>query len=684
MTDYQQWADGLIAQMSLEEKLSMMLMDQPGIPRLGIPEYHWWNEALHGVARNGKATMFPQAIALAATFTPELAEKEGRIVAEEAVIKYRHYSALGWRGTYAGLTMFSPNINIFRDPRWGRGHETFGECPVLTSLIGAAFVRGLQGNDPEHMKCAATLKHYAVHSGPEKGRGSFNSVVSEQDLRQTYLFAFHYCMKHAHPGLVMSAYNAVNGDPASKNPRLLKKILREEWGFDGVLVTDVGTGNFMHEQWKLTDSVEESCAVEISNGVDVCCEWGDPRKFAEYVKSGNLKEADIDRAIRNQLIVRKKIGLLDADDGKLPDYSGLECAEHRRAARQIAERGMVLLKNNGILPLKTTDYRKVAVIGPTAEDRFVLRGNYAGTATKYVTLLEGMLELFGEDNVIYARGCELFAAKTEGCSQDGDRIAEALAAAGHADLIILCLGITPIIEGEDGDAGNGDSAGDKSSLDLFPVQLDLLEKLRKTGKKIILLNTSGSAIHVPDAEVDAALQVFYPGAEGGRVVADILCGKVNPSGRLPLTFYESADDLPPFADYSMKNRTYRFFNGKVQYPFGYGLSYSKFTVSGLSVPAELPLDSDIPCRVKVRCEGPYEGETTLLFFFRFDDGPVYKPLKQFAGAVRTALKPGEEKEVAFTIDHEFLTLADEAGVFREVPGRLTVMVEDRQIQIRRS
>ena len=681
--DYRQWADELISRMSLSEKLSMLLMDQPGISRLGIPEYHWWNEALHGVARNGKATMFPQAIALAATFTPELAEEEGRIVAEEAVIKYRHYAALGWRGTYSGLTMFSPNINIFRDPRWGRGHETFGECPVLTALIGTAFIRGLQGDDPEHVKCAATLKHYAVHSGPEKGRGTFDSVVSEQDLRQTYLFAFHYCMKHAHPGLVMSAYNAINGEPASKNVRFLKNILRGEWGFDGVAVTDVGTGNFMCNARKTAQSIAEACAAEISSGVDVCCEWMDPAELEEFVKVGKLKEADINRAIRNQLILRKKLGLLEPVGPPLPDYTKLECAEHRKTARKIAERGMVLLKNDGILPLKISDYRKVAVIGPASEDHYVLRGNYAGTPTKYVTLLEGMLELFGEDNVIYARGCEFSAPKTECCGQNGDRIAEAVTAANHSDLIILCLGITPLIEGEDGDAGNGDAAGDKTSLELFPVQLDLLEKLRKTGKKILLLNTSGSALHIPDASVNAALQVFYPGAEGGRVVADILCGKVNPSGRLPITFYESVDDLPPFTDYLMRNRTYRFFQGNVQYPFGYGLSYSKFTVSELSAPAEISVDSDIPCRLKVRCEGPYDGETTLLFFVSFDDGPAYKPLKQFVGAVRAALKVGEEKEIQFTIDHEFLMLADESGIFREVPGRMTIRVENDEIQIQR-
>ena len=679
----EKWADELVKRMTLPEKISMLLMDQPGIPRLGIPEYHWWNEALHGVARNGRATMFPQAIALAATFTPELAEEEGRIIAEEAVIKYRHYAALGWRGTYSGLSMFSPNINIFRDPRWGRGQETFGECPVLTSLIASALIRGMQGDDPEHIRCAATLKHYAAHSGPEKGRGTFDSVVSEQDLRQTYLFAFHYCLEHAHPGLVMSAYNAINGDPASKNTRLLRDILRDEWGFDGVVVTDVGTGNFLCSDRKLTGSIAESCALEIASGVDVCCEWADREELAGLVKSGRLKESDVDRAIRNQLILRRKMGTLEPADDNLPDYRRLECAEHRRAARKIAERGMVLLKNDGILPLKPSDYKTVSVIGPTAEECLVLRGNYAGTPTRPVTLLQGIIELFGEDNVIYARGCELCAPKTEPCSQDGDRIAEAIAAANHSDLVILCLGLTPIVEGEDGDAGNAEAGGDKPGLELFPVQLNLLEKLSATGKKIILLNTSGSALHVPDEKVNAALQVFYPGAEGGRVVADILCGKVNPSGRLPVTFYESADDLPRFTDYSMRGRTYRYFTGRVQYPFGYGLSYSRFTVSDLSAPDTAPTGEDIPCRLKVRCEGPFDGETTVLFFVRFDDGPAYKPARQFVGSVRTALRVGEEKEIAFTISHEFLTLADESGVFREVPGRMTIMVENREFRINR-
>ena len=680
----EQQIDDLLKQMSRREKCSLLLMDSPGIPRLGIPEYHWWNEALHGVARNGKATMFPQAIALAATFTPELAFEEGRIVAGEAVIKHRHYAELGWRGTYSGLTMFSPNINIFRDPRWGRGHETFGECPVLTSLIASAFIKGLQGDDPENLPCAATLKHFAVHSGPEAGRGTFDSVVSEQDLQQTYLFAFGYCIKHANPRLVMSAYNAVNGVPASVNKLLLKDILREKWGFDGAVVTDVGTARFMHEARKTHSSLAQACAAEISNGVDVCCEWLDPEEFLPFLQSGELKESDIDRAVRNQLILLKTLGILDAQKPPLPDYHKLECAEHRRAARKIAERSMVLLKNDGILPLDSSDYKKVAVIGPTADDHDVLRGNYAGTPTRFVTLLQGMLELFGEDNVIYARGCELFAPKTECCSQNGDRLAEAVAAANHADLIILCLGITPFIEGEDGDIGNGESAGDKTNLELFSVQLELLEKLRQTGKKIILLHTSGSALRIPENEVNAALQIFYPGAEGGRVAADILCGKVNPSGRLPVTFYNSADDLPAFTDYSMKNRTYRYFNGKVQYPFGYGLSYSKFTLRDLSAPAETAVDSNIPCKVKVRCDGPFDGETTLLFFVSFDDGPAYKPVKQFTGAVRTALKAGEEKEVSFNIDKEFLMLADESGTFRHIPGTLTITVENLSIKVMRS
>lgn len=666
-------ADILLSELTTEEKVAMLSDANPAIPRLGIPEYHWWNEGLHGVARNGKATMFPQAIALAATFSPEFAFEMGKIIAEEARIKHFHYAARGWNGTYSGLTMFAPNINIFRDPRWGRGHETYGECPVLTSLMGDAYVRGIQGPDPEHMSCAATLKHFAAHSGPEASRAEFNSKVSRKDLAETYLHAFRHCVRKSKAAYLMTAYNALNGTPTSMSSALLRKLLREEWGFEGVVVTDVGTAENLVNAHKTCSDMAEAYALEVAAGVDVCCELRG--NVLDAWNQGLLKEADVDNAVRRQLLLKFRLGLFDQPE-ELPNYNRLECAAFRSVSRKIAERSMVLLKNDGILPLDPKTKRKIAVIGPTAADIDILKGNYSGTATKYATLLDGLLEACGEDSVIYARGCEITRSRTEMCSEDDDRLAEARTAADHADLVVLCLGLTPEFEGEIGDASNSDAAGDKNSLELPTVQSRLLDEVRAADKPVILLHVSGSAMVIPEEKVDAVLQIFYPGPEGGRVAADILFGRVNPSGRLPVTFYRSTSDLPPFDDYSMENRTYRFFQGTPQYPFGYGLSYTKFTFSDLSVPAEIGSTDALNCVVTVRNEGALAGEVAALFFFRHEDAPFRTPLRQFAGAVRVSLEPGEEKRASFEIPAELFEIADDDGVFHALPGRVTVMVED--------
>ncbi len=674
-------AEALLGELTLEEKVGMLTMENPAIPRLGISGYHWWNEGLHGVARNGKATMFPQAIAVAATFTPALAYEMGRIIAEEARIKHFHYAAHGWHGTYSGLTMFSPNINIFRDPRWGRGHETFGECPHLTALMGDAYIRGMQGPDPEHMTCAATIKHFVAHSGPEGIRAGFDTRVSPRDLAETYLYAFRYCVEKSKVASVMTAYNALNGIPVSENPVLLKQILREEWKFDGVVVTDVGTAENLVHAHRTCSSMAEAFARELASGVDVCCEM--KGRVQDAWEQGLLKEADIKQALRRQLTLKFRLGIFDPPE-ELPDYHRLECSEFRSASRKIAERSMVLLKNNGCLPLQAATLRRIAVIGPTAADIDVLRGNYAGTATRYVTLLEGLLEEFGEDAVIYARGCEVMNRKTEMCAQDHDRLAEAVTAAEHSDLVVLCLGLTPAFEGEAGDASNSDASGDKKSLELPEVQLRLLERIRATGKTVILLLTSGSALVVPEDKADAVLQIFYPGPEGGRVAADILCGRVNPSGRLPLTFYRSTADLPDFADYSMENRTYRFFSGPVLYPFGFGLSYTTFRCLDLHVPAQCGLAEALPCQVTVANEGDVSGETVLLFFIRHEKAAFRTPLKQFAGSVRVSLAAGQCKTVRLEIPAELFALVDEEGGFHSLPGRVSILVEDLAKQLFRS
>ena len=670
-------AGDLLSRLTLDEKLGLLNMRSAAVPRLGVPEYHWWNEALHGVARIVKATMFPQAIALAATFTPDYAYRMGKIIRDEAWIKHLHCAAHGQRDIYTGLTMYSPNINIFRDPRWGRGHETYGECPVLTALMGTAYVKGVQEEDGGQLKCSTTLKHFAAHSGPEGTRSTFDAIVSDLDWAQTYLYAFRYCLKHAGAKSIMTAYNAVNGTPMSANEPVVRQMLRGEWQFNGVVVTDVGTAAWMVSARKTCQDIPEALALEISSGVDVCCEVDDEAQlhFRQAYDRGLLKDEDIDRAVANQLTLRFELGMFDSQE--LPDYSRLECREHRLVSRHIAERGVVLLKNDGILPLKPDFSGKVAVIGPTAQDIDVLKGNYFGTPTRYVTLLEGMLDCFGEDNVIYARGCEVFEDITQHCALPGDRIAEAVTAAENADLVVLCMGLTPVFEGEQ---GSTKFSGDKERLEYPACQMRLLEALCHVGKPIVLLNCSGSALVLPSDKVNAVLQVFYPGPEGGRVVADILTGKVNPSGRLPLTFYASTDALPPFYDYAMKGRTYRYCSDNILYPFGFGLSYTQFKYSDLKSNGK-DAEGNIPSSVKVSNTGKLPGETTVLFFFKHENGPSYEPLKQFAGSVRISLGPGECRCVDFTYPAELLAFANEQGVFSPLIDNVVLMVEGESVRV---
>ena len=677
-------AEDLLKRLTLDEKLGMLGMKNEAVPRLGVPAYHWWNEALHGVARNGRATMFPQPIALAATFTSEYAFEEGQVIREEAKIKFFHSAKHGRRDIYTGLTMFAPNINIFRDPRWGRGHETFGECPVLSSLMATSFIRGLQGDDPEHPGCCAAVKHFAAHSGPEALRSSFDAQVPARDLRQTYLYAFRRCVEQSGVKILMTAYNALDGVPMSVNKALLGETLRRDWNFRGVVVSDVGTASYLVSSHKLCKDLPEALAMEVSAGVDVCCELDGAltAHFRTAYDRGILKIEDVERAVRNQLILKFQLGLFDRP-AEEPDYFRLECRAHRNISRKISERGVVLLKNGGILPLDGKRFKKIAVVGPCATDIEVLRGNYAGTATKYVTILDGLLEAFGEDDVLYARGCEIMREKTELCAAPGDRLAEAAAAAEHADLVIAVMGLSPEFEGENGDTGNAEAAGDKCRLEYPEVQMRLLDTVAAAGKPLVLLNCSGSAMVIPEEKADAVLQIFYPGPEGGRVVADILTGRVNPSGRLPVTFYRSTAQLPPFEDYAMRGRTYRYCSENILYPFGYGLSYTDFAYSGLTADPEDDPPGGIACRLLVRNTGKYAGENTVLFFFRHEGASAYEPLKQFAGAVRISLDPGRQTEVRFTYPADLLRYEDESGVSHPIRGAVTLMAGDCETTVRR-
>lgn len=639
----------LISRLTIDEKIGFINYRNDGVPRLGINPYVWWNEALHGLARSGSATVFPQAIAMAATFSPELVKKMGVVIASEGRARHHDSKKHGDFGTYKGLTYWSPNVNIFRDPRWGRGHETYGECPFLTSELGVAYVQGVQGEDINHLKAVATPKHFAVHSGPEKTRLEFNSIVDERDLRETYLVAFKRCIE-AGAQSIMSAYNAINGVPCSINSYLLNDILRGEWHFDGAVVTDAGAGEAMYKHHKKTDTYPAAIAKELKNGVDVITDWEIGAKAA--YNDGLLSEDTIDKVLRNQLRVKFRLGLFD-EEKDIPALEVIECLEHRKLALECSEKSLVLLKNqNNILPLNKKNIKTIAVIGPNADDRNVLLGNYFGTPTRTVTLLEGILnEVDDYCQVLYAKGCEIGALRTEACAEDYDRISEAISVAERADVVIMCMGLNPQYEGEAGDTFNVEAAGDKLSLNLPGLQNYLVEKIAQVNQKIIWVNVSGSALIIPESLCQGVIQCFYPGAEGGTALANILFGKTNPSGKLPLTFYKSDEDLADFGDYSMANRTYRFFDGEVLYPFGYGLSYTTFCYSNFGY-AKVEIAKDAKVKLTVKNSGDIAGDEVIQLYRKTANASTRTPLKQLCLVKRVHLKPQEEQIFEFIIPKE--------------------------------
>ena len=573
MMTFKERAKELVAQMTIEEKCSQMLYESPAIPRLGIPAYNWWNEALHGVARAGCATVFPQSVGMAASFDTDLMEQVASAIADEARAKYNEFKTIdGDTQWYQGLTYWSPNINIFRDPRWGRGQETFGEDPYLTGRMGAAFVRGLQG-DGKYRKLDATIKHYAVHSGPESLRHQFDAEPSEKDLYETYLAAFRYCIEHAHPSAVMGAYNRVYGEPCCGSKKLLQEILRGKFGFDGYVVSDCGAIMDFHEHHHITGSPAESAALAVKNGCDLNC--GSTFAYLmDAVRAGLIDEETITRSVERLYEARFRLGMFDDDCpyNAIPT-DVIECEKYRALNLRMAEESIVLLKNNGVLPLRQGT--RVAVIGPNADSREVLLGNYNGTPSVYYTLLRGIQEI-SEGEVLYAEGCGM--VRTDGQSKQA-LLREAVLRAKRADAVILTMGVTAAFEGEEGDASASFANGDRTDIELPQVQKELYEAILETGKPIIFINVSGScfALGRQDETADAVVQMFYPGAMGGLALARILWGETSPCGRLPVTFYRSIDDLPPFDDYDMQGRTYKYFTGEPVYPFGFGLSYSEIT-----------------------------------------------------------------------------------------------------------
>ncbi|HVH88740.1 MAG TPA: glycoside hydrolase family 3 C-terminal domain-containing protein, partial [Terriglobales bacterium] len=817
----EQRVDDLVSRMTLEEKVSQLGHTADAVPRLGIPEYNWWNEGLHGVARAGNATVFPQAIGLAATFDEPLMHEIATVISTEFRAKYNaEVHKDGSSDWYRGLTVWSPNINIFRDPRWGRGQETYGEDPFLTAHMGVAFVTGLQGDDAKYLKTVATPKHFAVHSGPEPTRHTVDVQASRHDMEDTYLPAFRATVMDAKAGSVMCAYNSVNGQPACANTVLLQEHLRNDWGFKGYVVSDCAAVTDVFTGHHFTKTMEEGVSAALKAGTDLIC--GSPRTRVQTereaalkaVQQGILSEADIDRAMKRLFTARFRLGMFDAP-GMVP-YSRIGADEndseaHRQLALRTARESIVLLKNkDNFLPLRKS-YANIAVIGPDADNLDALVGNYSGTPSHPVTIVDGIRKRFAQAKVVYAQGIGLtgpimraipsdslytdsshkhhglkaeyfsnvdlkgkpvltridpnvdFAWGDRGVSpellknysvrwtgvlvppatgdylvgftgQDGFRmwlddqaIAEewtihhpadtltkqlhleqghvykvkieyfqtirssearlvwskpgdgqdAIDAARTADLVIMVLGLSPRIEGEEMNVHvEGFSGGDRTSLDVPAPQQKLLEQIYALGKPVLLVLTSGSAVAVnwADERVAAILEAWYPGEEGGTAVAEAIAGDFSPAGRLPVTFYKSADQLPPFEDYSMANRTYRYFDGEPLYPFGYGLSYTTFTYRNLQVDnPNVTADGSVRLSVDVVNTGQMKAEEVVELYLTHEGIPG-APLRALKGFQRIRLDPGDQRTVSFTVSGRDLGVVDPEGRHRTTPGKVTVWI----------
>lgn len=807
----------IVSRMTLEEKASQMVHGSKEISRLGIPAYNWWNECLHGVARAGKATVFPQAIGLAATWNTDLIKTIADVISTEARAKHHDFVRKGDRGIYKGLTFWSPNINIFRDPRWGRGQETYGEDPYLTSRMGVAFIKGLQGDDPKYFKVIATPKHYAVHSGPEPERHTFDAIISNHDLYTTYLPAFEASIKEGKAYSIMCAYNRYMGEACCGSPELLRNILREEWKFEGYVVSDCWAINDIFANHKIVNTPIEAVALAIKAGTDLECGNIYDKAIIDAVKMGYLTEDEIDKSLKRLFTARFKLGMFDPPE--LVSYTQIpieinDSEEHRKLSVKAALESIVLLKNeNNILPLKK-DLRKIAVIGPTANSYEMLLGNYHGTPSKYITPLQGIknkvgkhtevvyevgsnlvtegpirnylspkfLEVNGEtglkveyfnnpllvgepqhvtidqidnsnwvwnskivdidrtisfslrwsgplivpssgeynfiisgrdgyrliidnrviidnwkeqqfsssNNIIHLEEGKHYDFKIEYFrkSGPGELIVEwesininpyevALNVVDSSDVIIFVGGITPQLEGEEMRTDfPGFKGGDRTTIDLPAVQENLLKLLSKTGIPIILVLSSGSALSVNWAKenISAIVQIWYPGQEGGTALADILFGDYNHAGRLPVTFYKSVEQLPPFEDYNMKGRTYRYFNDEPLYPFGYGLSYTKFEYSNLKIPSEIYAGEDVKVSVEIMNIGKIPGDEVAQLYVKIIDSSYPVPIHSLQGFSRIHLGPGEKKTVEFVLTPKQLAVFNQNKNWVVEPGRYEITV----------
>jgi beta-glucosidase len=812
----------LVSRMTLEEKISQMVFDAPAIERLGIPEYNWWNECLHGVGRAGVATIFPQAIGLAATWNPDLMGQIATAISDEARAKHHEAVRRGIRQIYTGLTFWTPNVNIFRDPRWGRGQETYGEDPCLTAAMGVTFVQGLQGDDPRYLKLVATPKHYAAHSGPEADRHSFDAIVDDRDLWETYLPAFEACVREGKAASVMGAYNRLNSEPCCASPRLLEQILRQGWGFDGYVVSDCEAIRDIYEHHQVVKTAEEAAALAVKNGCDLNCGSVYP-SLLDAVKQGLITEDIIDRAVVRLFSARFRLGMFDPPE-QIPytqiPYGIIDSPGHRELALQAARQSIVLLKNDGnLLPLRK-DPKSIAVIGPNADNLQALLGNYNGTPARAVTLLEGIRsKISPATRIYYAQGCGLadgllppqvispihlrpanvnahanekgltgayydnprfegepvlrqvdqiidfiwkdttpltgrwgdhFAVRWTGflvpsvtgtyrlgvngfsayaLYLDGELVvdyrdihhpvlktkeveleagrfyrlqleyvsqgldpqvqllwsppgmdyeARALEVAGKADVVVAVMGLSPALEGEEMPVDvDGFAGGDRTDIGLPRPQEELLKKIYALGKPVVLVLFNGGALAVNWAaeHLPAILEAWYPGQAGGDALADVLFGDYNPAGRLPVTFYKSMEDLPPFEDYQMEGRTYRFFWGEPLFPFGYGLSYTMFEFDNLHISqSPVQVGSQVTVSLEVTNTGDRAGDEVVQLYVRHPDASVPRPIKELKGFKRITLGPGERKTVAFTLHTHQLGYYNEMMQYAVQPGIVEVML----------
>ncbi len=841
----QRRVDDLVSRMTLDEKISQLMSASPAVERLGVPAYNWWNEALHGVARAGRATVFPEAIGLAATWDQKLMLRVATAISDEGRAKHNEFVRLGKRNIYQGLTFWSPNINLFRDPRWGRGMETYGEDPYLTGKLAVQFIRGLQGNDPKYLKTVATAKHFAVHSGPESERHTFDAKVSEADLRDTYLAQFEMAIKEGGAYSVMCAYNRLAGEPACANPRLLTGILRDEWKFKGYVVSDCGAITDIYTTHKAAPNAEQGTASAVKAGADLTC-GQEFRALAPAVKQGLIQESEIDTALKRLLLARFKLGEFDPPAlvpfTKIP-YRANDSAEHKALALETARKSIVLLKNDGgLLPLSKTGMT-IAVIGPNADDVDVMLGNYNGDPSAPVTPLQGIRRKLGPGAmVLYARGSdqaenmpvyevvptsalfttngpdrkpglkgEYFATANfdpklprvhrdsffvpgklatladpkpvltridpkvdfqwwDGSPDpripdddigvrwsgylappvtgtyrlggygfnaweiylDGKQVArfnnihersydygtvelqagklypitvqlhnylndanmqlvwavpgkdypqEAIETAKKADVVALFLGLSPRLEGEEMKVQvEGFSGGDRISLDLPKLQDDLLHRIVGLNKPTVLVLMNGSAVAVNWARdhVKSIVELWYPGQAGGNAIADVLFGDYNPAGRLPVTFYKSADQLPPFTDYAMQGRTYRYFKGEPLFPFGYGLSYTKFSYGKLDVPQEVAAGADVKLSVEVQNSGKVTGEEVVELYVRNTAADDSAPIRSLQGFERVMLRPGEKKQLQFILTARQLSAIGADNKREVTPGEYEISVGGKQ------